>query len=115
MKPALLAACFATTAVASAELKDPATVAHEWEKTIAQAPAIKVPEPGLRNLAEPLPALPERTYRQVPLWDPRAPRSSLTPFDGIVPPSDSDPKNRPQGAKPYRFNNDTYWLIPLTG
>jgi hypothetical protein len=116
MKPALLAACFATAAGASAaELKDSAIVAREWEKTIAEAPMIKATPPGLSNQVQAPPVFPERTFEEMPRLNPKAKSSDRHPFgDGPLRPPEYDKDGHPRGAKPYRFNDDTYWLIPLT-
>jgi hypothetical protein len=116
MKLALLTASLATAVVASAaELKDPDAVALDWKNSVALAPLITVPEPGLRNQVQPPPVFSERSYQQqLPLWDPRPAPAESSPFDGIIRPPDYDPKRQPKGAKPYQFKGDTYWLIPLT-
>ncbi len=115
MKPALLAASLATCAVASAaELKDPAAVALEWQNLVAQAPAIRAPQTGLRHQVQPPPIFPERAFQETPLWEPKAKKPEANPFgDGPLRPPD-DKNGHPRGAKPYKFKDDTYWLIPLT-
>ncbi len=114
MKPALLAACCATAVASAAEPKDPAAVARDWEKTLAEAPVIHFPT-GLRNQVQTPPILPENTFQETPLWKLKPQKPRTNPFgDGPLRPPDHDKDERPRSAKPYRFNDGTYWLVPLT-
>lgn len=110
---------FASLAVAAmataADLKDPAAVARDWHNTIAQAgqfaPSAKTlreqsaapattAQTGIFRSETPPPLIPPRPSE--PLYD--APSSQVP---RVL------PDNLPPGAKPWRYDGRTYWLIPL--
>lgn len=111
MKTLPVLACLAVTATA-ANLKDPAEVAREWSQTVEQ-PSFLGSTP--RKLSEPITgpsppagaitfqsATPPPARPSEPLYD--APSYRVPPVL---------PDNLPPGAKPWRYNDRTYWLIPL--
>jgi hypothetical protein len=112
MKSLLLSACLvATSTVSAAELKDPAEVSQEWSKTVDGSLVAKAPTSDLRSLSPNPFVLPERVFNTVPAWEPK---KEPSPFEGIIRPPGYDPKHVPKGAKPYEFNGETYWIIPIT-
>jgi len=112
MKSLLLSACLVAAAtVSAAELKDPAEVSKEWSKTMEQSLVAQAAIPDLRSLSPNPFVPPERAFQTVPAWEPK---KEPSPFEGIIRPPEYDPKRVPKGAKPYEFNGETYWIIPIT-
>ena len=112
MKPLLLSACLVAAAtVSAAELKDPTEVSREWEKAAAQPVLAQADPTDLRALSPNPFVAPERAFQAVPAWEPK---KETSPFEGIIRPPEYDPKRVPKGAKPYEFNGETYWIIPIT-
>jgi hypothetical protein len=112
MKSLLLSACLVAAAtVSAAELKDPAEVSKEWNKTMEQSLTAQAAMPDLRALSPNPFVVPERAFKSVPAWEPK---KESSPFEGIIRPPEYDPKRVPKGAKPYEFNGETYWIIPIT-
>lgn len=112
MKTVLLSACLVAAAtVSAAELKDPAEVSKEWSKT-ADKPVVAIADSTDLRALSPNPfVFPERSFQTVPAWEPK---KEPSPFEGIIRPPDYDPKHIPKGAKPYEFNGEMYWIIPIT-
>lgn len=113
MKTLLLSACLVAAAtVSAAELKDPAEVSREWKQTTDKPLVAQADASDLRALS-PAPALiPQRSFNPVPAWEPR---KEPSPFEGVIrPPDYNKPGEKPKGAKPYEFNGETYWIIPIT-
>ena len=118
MKSLPLLTCFAVIATASAaDLKDPAIVASDWNKTIAQA---RTPAASTENLAQQSAALTpsnlDRTFQTSPI----APGNpGPAPYHFYDAPraknSDGRPEAMPRGAKPWHYRDQTYWLVPLGG
>ena len=112
MKSLLLSACLVAAAtVSAAELKDPAEVSKEWSKAADKPLAVLSESTGLRAQCPTPPIFPERAFSTVPAWEPK---KESSPFEGVIRPPDYDPKRVPKGAKPYEFNGETYWIIPIT-
>jgi len=115
MKPLLLSACLVAAATVSAsELKDPDAVLREWQHTMAQSLRVAVTDPFPLKEQSPAPARsisPERSLQNVPAWEPR---KEPSPFDSVIRPRDYEPGKKPKGAKPYEFNGEMYWIIPIT-
>lgn len=112
MKRLLLPACFAAVAASAAELKDPVAVASDWTATITEASTAianaALGDQSIRPAAE-NPSVfhspdSDQTYRGAP--SDRLPgRKQMN--------HDRNREQRPKGAKPYEFNGETYWLVPL--
>lgn len=112
MKPAaLFVSLVAAATVSAAELKDPAEVSKEWNQAAEGAAVAQVDPTNLRALSPNPFVFPERTFQTVPAWEPR---KEPSPFDGVIRPPDYKPGEMPKGAKPYEFNGETYWIIPIT-
>lgn len=113
MKSLFWPACLAVATTASAvELKSPAEVAREWKRTVEEAPMLAVaPDASLREQCPPPPAFSIRGTDPRPAWDPKR---GPSPFDLRIVPDPLRPQHRPRGAKPYEFNGEIYWLVPLT-
>ena len=113
MKPLLLSACLVAAAtVTAAALKDPAEVSREWNKAAGQPLRAQSGIADLKAQCPPPPIFPAREFGTVPVWEPR---KEASPFEGgIIRPPNYDSKRIPKGAKPYEFNGERYWLIPIT-
>jgi hypothetical protein len=111
MKRLLLSVCLAATAaVSAAELKDPREVSREWTKTIEEPLLARSEVTNLKEQCPTRPIFPQQTFQQVPAWEPK---KETSPFEGLIRPPDYKPDEKPRRAKPYEFNGETYWLIPL--
>jgi hypothetical protein len=108
---ALFAPLVAAATVSAAELKDPAEVGREWSKTLEDTAVAQIDATSLRAMSPDPYVLPERIFQTVPAWEPR---KEPSPFDGMIRPPDYKPGEMPKGAKPYEFNGETYWIIPIT-
>jgi hypothetical protein len=124
MKTTPLLASFAVAAtVTAADLKDPATVAREWNDTAVQSPAPLTGDLSLKGQTAPvsrIPAAPIIIYesRSNRRSNPPAPRdSSRLPESLYDAPNyrvpEKLPNNRPRGAVPWEYNGEVYWLVPL--
>lgn len=111
-------ACLAVTATAFASNpKDPAIVARDWNKAIADARqpmlspgslGLSAPRPGtstFQHEARPPPPRPRRSgdVVEIPSGMPGDPRM-VTVVPGEMP---------PPGAKPWYYRGQKYWLIPI--
>jgi len=112
MKSLVLSAVLVAVAtVSAAELKDPAEVSKEWSQVANKPLVAQADKTDLRAMSpNPSVAL-ERAFNPVPAWEPR---KEPSPFEGVIRPPGYDPKQMPKGAKPYEFNGETYWIIPIT-
>ena len=111
--PLFVSLTIAAAAVSAADLKDPEDVAQAWAKTIDQARESFLVPAGLvaqtrANAARPAPAdraePPPADVRLAPgtLYDaPRHPAPQVLP------------DNLPPGAKPWRYGDQIYWIVPL--
>lgn len=112
MKHLLLSACLVAAATVSAsELKDPAAVSKEWRQAAEKSVIAQVAPTDLRGQSPSPFVMPERAFQTVPAWEPR---KEPSPFEGVIRPPDYKPGEKPKGAKPYEFNGETYWIIPIT-
>jgi hypothetical protein len=117
MKTLALSACLAVTVMVAVELKDPAAVAADWDKTIAEAHEPVLASGTLGSTATGVPAVnllpPENT-----------PGKGLRFKNDVreIPPGwQIDPKilhgapnaTPPPGAKPWYYRGQKYWLIPI--
>ena len=113
MKTLLLSACLVAAAtVSAAELKDPAEISREWSK-IADKPLVAQTNASDLRALSPAPAfIPRGSFNAVPAWEPK---KEPSPFEGVIrPPDYNKAGEKPKGAKPYEFNGETYWIIPIT-
>lgn len=123
MKTLALSACLAVASTAvGADLKDPAEVAGDWNKTIADArtPVLSVGPLGLTATPPTSPLILPTT----PLILSVAPaRRPLFRNDVLSPPHgwEIDPKMErivpgempPKGAKPWYYRGQKFWIIPI--
>jgi hypothetical protein len=124
MRPLAVYACLVATTVLAADLKDPATVAREWNDTIQQplpspvsptlsgqvaALAPPAPQAPLTFDVEQRPAPPSRRS-DIPRLHP-GPRYDLP----SRPPIRRQPPEIPESAIPWLYRDQTYWLVPLGG
>jgi len=118
MRTLPLLACLAVTiTAASAEPKDPAQVAGEWNSAIEQA---RNPDQASTTLKEQSAALVTTPLQRI--FEAPPPRPAFSP-DRRAPsldvPSDRgshfQPNRMPRGAKPWHYGDQTYWLVPLAG
>ncbi len=116
MQRLFLLVCCAAVAASAVELKSPAEVALEWNKTVEQA----------REAAQASDNLIGHSTAFVP-----KPSDSPLPVISFPPPPGTDsmpgprydapshrrtkkiPHDRPPGAMPWEYNGQTYWLVPL--
>jgi hypothetical protein len=130
MKTPHLLVSFAVAATASAaELKDPAEVARDWNRSIAESALVT----GSMSLRE-IPAVPPRRDPETPTfpllrdkppeqfqpppWSKRAPRDKPAPREPLIDsPSyripDPLPNDLPRGTKPWEYGGQKYWIVPL--
>jgi hypothetical protein len=116
MNPLTLLACLAvSTTAASAEPKDPAQVARDWNSAIEHA---RNPDLAVTTLKEQSAALTTTPLQRIfesppppPAFSPdrRAP-SPDAPGDRA---SRFQPDQMPRGAKPWHYGDQIYWLVPL--
>ncbi|HVT71548.1 MAG TPA: hypothetical protein VHD61_00300 [Lacunisphaera sp.] len=117
MKAPLLLALSAVTAVAaSADLKDPAQVALDWNTTANEArrPLVDLLDLKAQVADQRYPGLNQAFAPE----GPKGPRPTVAPppqlFDAPASPSRPDPLNAlPRGSKRWQFNGADYWLVPL--
>ncbi len=111
MKTLLLLAPLALAAtVAAADLKEPATVARDWNRAVKENPPPLVADLGLRATNPPASAFQVWPPTETPEWNPR---KNPAPFSPLIRPPGYQDGPAPRGAKPYQFNGETYWLIPI--
>ena len=121
--PHLLASFAFAATVTAADLKDPSSVAREWNDSAVQSPAPLTGDLSLKGQTAPVPRVPTPS---VIVLDRRSSRRSnpLSPRDSSrLPESIYDapnyrvpeklPNNRPRGAVPWEYNGEVYWLVPL--
>ena len=106
----LVSALIAVTTAAAAEIKDPAVVSAEWQKSAEQMLAAPGPALTLREQC-PVPERPKSTPASPA--KPRPVFEKPVPFEGLVRPPKFDAKAIPHGAKPYQYRGETYWLVPI--
>lgn len=119
MKPLLLPVCFAAVAAVAADLKDPAEVARDWNRTIDQTRQPAGQTQNLNGQSDLLTTTPlERAFpvegTPLPLPAPRRRSDRLPLIDAPnyrIP--QNLPNNRPKGAVPWEYNGEVYWLVPL--
>jgi hypothetical protein len=121
--PHLLASFAVAATVSAADLKDPATVAREWNETAAQSPVLLTEDLSLKGQTAPVPRIPapsiivdarKSTRRSNPLApgdSARLPESLYDAPNYRAP--EKLPNNRPRGAVPWEYNGEVYWLVPL--
>lgn len=123
MKPLSLSACLAMAATAAAaELKEPAQVASDWNKTIADARQPVLPDgplglsaaaPGPLTFqagAEPRPPLLPRLRQNGDVLE-VPPNLRMDPdMLKMIP----DGETPPPGAKPWYYRGQKFWLIPIS-
>lgn len=122
--PHLLASFAVAATVTAADLKDPATVAREWNETAAQTSVpLTSGDFTLKGQTAPLPRVPappiiviHRERESGRRSNPLAPSERLpeslydAPFYRA---EEKLPNNRPRGAVPWKHNGEVYWLVPL--
>jgi hypothetical protein len=115
MKLLIIPVCFAATAAVASELKDPSSVARDWQQAVEQARRPIGSGGSLAAQSDDLTRTPlERIFSADDL------RAAPTP--PFRPPLLDAPSNkmpeqnrniRPRGAIPWEYNGETYWLVPL--
>jgi hypothetical protein len=115
MKHLLLPLCCAGVLASASELKEPADIAHHWKHTVDEAkqPVAALTLAGQTDLSlRPSQQTfdfgfekPRIYHRKLPdpLYDAPSHRNR-----GIV------PIDRPRGAKPWEYNGEIYWIVPLS-
>lgn len=115
MKHLLLSMCCAGALASASELKEPADIAQHWSDTVAEARKPTVSSTlagqidlGLRPVRQTFDFGFEKPKiyhhkRPSPLYDAPNQRNR-----GIV------PIDRPRGAKPWEYNGEIYWIVPLS-
>lgn len=115
MKRLIIPVCFAATAAVASELKDPSTVARDWQQAVQQA---------RRPIGSSTSLVPQRdTLTTTPVENlfgadgraaspPALPRPLLIDAPSYKIPEQL-PNIRPTGAIPGEYNGRVYWLVPL--
>ena len=115
MKTLLVPACCAAALASAGELKEPSDVAQYWSDTVAEArqPTVAPNLAGqtVLNLKSPKQSFDfgfgkPRIYHHIkgsPLYDAPNHRQPRAPSH-----------DRPRGAKPWEYNGEIYWIVPLT-
>jgi len=115
MKRLIIPVCFAATAVLASDLKDPSTVARDWQRAVDQARRPIGSSGNLAAQSDDLTTTPlERLFStdvsdQTPALPARPPLLDAPSYQ--VP--KTLPSVRPRGAMPWEYNGEVYWLVPL--
>ncbi len=115
MKHLLLPIYCAAAAASAVELKSPAEVALEWNKTVEQARETAKASDNL--IGHSTVFIPKPSESPSPVISPTLPGTDSMPGPRYDAPSyhrsNRMPHDRPPGAMPLEYNGQTYWLVPL--
>lgn len=116
MKSLLIPAFVATAAVSAAELQDPVDVRLDWNRAVVEAKeSTKVAITPAHTASTEKSST--RTYdigfdKPVVIYRRRPP---VQLYDAPnYRPLNVPPYDRPRGAKPWEFNGEIYWIVPLS-
>lgn len=115
MKRLLIPACFAAVAASAVELRNPAEVSREWNRTVEEAQQSVVSS----TLAGQTSFTPKFSESPPVFFGPDHPaaRPPIQPGPRYDAPGYQRhrklPHDRPAGAMPWEYKGQTYWLVPL--